>query len=40
LTSVAWPRSRISRAERARLMTVTCFSAPLVQAIAKPCGSR
>src|SRR4029453_1034910 len=28
LTSLAWPRSRISRAERARLMTVTCFSAP------------
>ena len=40
LTSLAWPRSRISRASRARLIVATCFSPPLVHAIAKPCGSR
>ena len=34
LISLAWPRSRISRAERARLISVICFSAPLVHRIA------
>jgi hypothetical protein len=32
LISWAWPRSRTSRASRARLIVATCFSPPLVQA--------
>ena len=40
LISRACPRSRISRVSRARLIYAICFSAPFVQVIAAPRGTR